>query len=50
MKGTKSHHIKRYQEAHLDVCVFESGDRDKADPKLGRRRKPCETETTWKVG
>lgn len=49
MKGTKSHYIKRYQEAHLDVCVFESGERDEADPALGRTE-PYEAETTRKVG
>lgn len=49
MKDTKLHYIKRYQESHLDVCVFESGDRDEADPELGRKIEPHETESTRKV-
>lgn len=39
-------YIKIHQKAHLDIWVFENGDRDEADPELGRRIYPYETETT----
>lgn len=50
MKGTKSHYNKRYREGPLDVSVFANGDRDEANPELGRIIESHESETTRKVG